>query len=323
MGRPGRSTSAIYLCRATLSFLLFFVIENGAAQGDLSALTDEFDNPASIADWSRVYQTESWGANQLEEFDIDTTRPGFARMVPYSSSWFDNWRGVLAYKLVEGDFVVTTRVQSRNRAETGPPGSQYSLAGIMIRTPRNITPATWTPGGENYLFLSFGAAGDPGNYQFEVKTTVNSMSTLVYEDIASDESTIQAARFGEVFILLRRTPTTAWTIHRRYHRPDMPQELQVGMTCYTDWPLVQATDPFTHNGTAYAGQGNPDLVASFDYYRFQNIELPQNLMGLDLLDEGEVPDSALLSFLGDNLPSGGPTPTPTTPPSSVSNWRLY
>ncbi|MCA9435214.1 MAG: hypothetical protein KC978_05480 [Candidatus Omnitrophica bacterium] len=291
-------------------------------QDDLASLSDEFDNPSTQSNWMRIYQVEQWGADQLEEYDFSGARPGWLRMVPYSSTWYQNWRGVLAFKEVTGDFMVTTHIQPRNRAGTGAPGSQFSLAGIMIRTPRNITPQTWTPGGENYVFLSIGAAGDPGVFQFEVKTTVDSDSNLVYTDANTSEATIRSARLGNYFIMLRRAPEEDWVVHRRYYREDMPQTLQVGMTCYTDWPTGSTFDPYVHNQITIT-TGNPDLVADFDYYRYARVELPSSLEGVDLLDTSEVSDADLLAFLGDQTqetptPSATPTQTPTETPTHTN-----
>src|SRR5690606_34907769 len=95
------------------------------------------------------------------------------------------------YKNVSGDFVFTSQVFVNNPEGTGVPDAHYSLAGLMIRTPRAMTSADqWTPGGQNYVFLSLGhgdnngpgtGGGNPVSppmAQLEVKTTINSESTL-------------------------------------------------------------------------------------------------------------------------------------------------
>lgn len=298
--------------------LLFFLCTPALSQGDLTALSDEFDDPSTISNWQRIYEVEQWGADQLEVYDFSGVRPGWLRMVPYSSVWYEEWRGVLAFKEVTGDFVATTHIQPRNRAGTGAPGSQYSLAGIMIRTPRNITRETWTPMGENYVFLSIGAAGDPGVYQFEVKTTVNSDSDLVFIDANTSEATIRSARIGDYFIMLRRGLGEDWVVHRRYFRDDMPDTLQVGMTCYTDWPTGSTFEPYVHNQITIT-TGSPDLVADFDYYRFNPVILPATLENANLLDEVAVPDADLLAYLGESLGEGvTPTPTFSESPTATS-----
>jgi len=198
-----------------------------------------------------------------------------------------------------GDFVVTTDVEVMNRSGKGPPRSQFSLAGIMVRTPRDVTPQSWKPGGENYIFLSLGAADWPNSYQFEVKTTRNSDSLLQISD-GVPRAMIQIARIGQHFITLKKPAGGTWTVHHRYHRPDMPKALQVGLTSYTDWASVQQyqNDPVRHNRTVIRG-GNPDLVAAFDFVRYHRPQVPTDLAGRNLSDPSAVPDNLLLRFLGD------------------------
>ncbi|MCA9018101.1 MAG: hypothetical protein KDA77_22455, partial [Planctomycetaceae bacterium] len=180
--------------------------ERNRIQDDLNVLSDEFDDPATLKQWSRIYQTEKTNADQLEKFDIGQTRPGWMVMMPYSSTWYMDYRGVLVYKQVKGDFVVTSNIRVARRGGDGAPRSNYSLAGLMIRTPREVTPQTWQPGGENYIFLSLGSARSPGTFQFEVKTTLNSRSTLAVTDAGTPTALIQIARIGNDFILLKKTP---------------------------------------------------------------------------------------------------------------------
>ena len=288
------------------------------AYDDLTALSDEFDDAGSISDWQRIYQVEGWGNNALRQFDINTTRPGRLTMEPYSSSWYGEWRGELTFKTVTGDFVITTEVEPRNRTGNGPPGSQYSLAGIMIRAPRAMTsPAQWTAGGQNYVFLSLGAASNPGTYQYEVKTTVNSISTLDISNGAPSRASVQVARLGPHLILLRRDDGGSWQIHRRYFRPDMPAALQAGLTVYTDWPTCESTGVEYQNRFVLTNglrlpngvtlnNPHPDLVAAFDYVRYTRPQVPNALAGANLSNPASVTDAQLLSFLGEsaNQPGG-------------------
>jgi len=295
-----------------------FACLHARAYDDLTALSDEFDSAHTVTNWQRIYQVEGWGNNALQTFDINSSRPGRMTMVPHSSSWYAEWRGELTFKTVTGDFVITTDVEPRNRAESGAPGSQYSLAGIMVRTPRAMTtPAQWTPGGQNYVFLSTGAANSPGTYQYEVKTTVNSQSTLYISNGAPARSSIQVARIGPHLILLRRGPGGAWQVHQRYFRPDMPTTLQAGLTVYTDWPTCEAVG-FQYQNQFVLTNGlrlpngvtlnncNPDLVAAFDYVRYSRPVVPANLAGANLSNAGAVSDAQLLAFLGEaaNMPGG-------------------
>lgn len=297
------------------------------AYDDLTILSDEFDSAQALANWHRIYQVEGWGNDVLQQFDISISRPGRMTMVPYTSSWYAEWRGELTFKVVTGDFVITTDVEPRNRAGTGAPGSQYSLAGIMVRAPRAMTsPAEWAAGGQNYVFLSLGAASNPGTYQFEVKTTSNSVSTLQISS-GVPRGSIQVARIGPHLVMLRRDEGGAWEVHRRYFRPDMPAMLQAGLTVYTDWPVCESVG-FEYqnqfvltnglrlpNGVVVSGC-NPDLVAAFDYVRYARPVVPASLAGANFSSAAAVSDAQLLSFLGEpvNVPGGAATAPALTSP---------
>lgn len=292
----------------------------GAGPSDLAPLSDEFSHPGSIQAWSRVEFVEQWNASQLEVHDVDLTTPDAMTMIPYTVSWFQNYRGPFVFKLVEGDFVFTTHITVSGRDGVSVPQSQYSLAGAFIRAPRDITPATWTPGGENYVFLSLGH-GDttPPSWQHEIKTTENSDSQLFLTPAPGPITTLQIARIGDAVICLRRAPGQSWQVHGRFHRDDFPATMQVGVVTYTDWLKCQTFDPFTHNSntlTAPLPHGvndpspfipfSPDLFARFDFARFARPEVPAELAGLDLSDPAQAPDAALLAFLGDNAHAPAP-----------------
>lgn len=286
---------------------------------DLCILSDEFNDPLTLANWQRLWQFEGWPGDQLQEIDVGITRPGFLTMLPYTSSWFQDLRGVLAFKLVSGDFVVSTRFQATNRAGTGAPERSFSLAGLFVRQPRPITsPAEWTPGGENYIFLSAGSANQPGTYQYEVKTTQDSDSVLQISPAcqgpcaAAPVFELRAARLeDDHFILLRREPGSPdWQVHRRYPRSDLAETLQVGLTTYTDWENIAGPywpdNQFGHNNTVIT-DGNPDLLAQFDHVRFLRPIIPPGLAGRDFsadYDPGNpdtVSDAELLDFLGEEV----------------------
>lgn len=284
-----------------------------ALADDLAFLTDEFENSATLANWQRVHLVEQWNADQLETYDIDTTRPGRLVMMPYTCTWYQNWRGPLSFKTVTGDVVLTTSAHVTGRDGVSPPRSDFSLAGIMFRTPRNITPQTWTPGGENYVFFSLGHGTGGLGYQFEVKTTVNSNSTLILQPAPGGAALLQVARLGAYVIVLRRPAGQPWQVHQRYHRPDFPATLQIGLVVYTDWTKTNIFTPFVHNSTVLhpplpdgVTDPNPnipfapDLIADFEYARFYRPTLPPELQGVDLTNATLVPDAMLLSFLGEH-----------------------
>lgn len=264
---------------------------------ELAALDDTFENSATLADWQRVWVVEEWPGDQLEVIDIDTSVAGSLWMQPYASGWFGDYRGALAFKEVDGDFVVTTSVHVTDRRLKAAPGASFSLAGILVRAPRAITAETWTAGGENYVFLSQGAR-QPGQYSGEIKTTVDSQSTLRFPPGAA-QSRIRIARIGEHVICLLDVGE-GWTVASwRYRRADFPSTLQVGLTAYTDWNTVDDYAPAAYNQTVLTEVGTPDLVARFEGITFRRPDIPKPFVGADLSNPDAVSDAELLSFLGD------------------------
>jgi len=289
------------------------------AGNDLAVLDDDFSNAATLANWQRVEQVEGWNISQLQTWDINASQPGRMVMIPHTVTWYQNYRGPMAFKEVTGNFIFTTEIHVSDRDDVGdsdadnvPDGASFSLGGVMIRSPRNITdPSQWTPGGEDYVFLSLGYGSTGSDFQFEVKTTDNSNSNLVLTTAGSDTATLRLVRIGNVVVTLRKLPGQDWVVHSRYRRNDFPETMQLGLVTYSDYGKVSSFDPFYHNGHALiSGQVvdptpgvpyRPDLVAGFEYARFARPVVPANLTGLDLFTQAS--DAQLLSFLGDTAGS--------------------
>lgn len=314
---------------------------------DLALLTDEFDDPTTLADWSEVNAAEGWGpaGAQFDAWHIDADGSGRMVLQPHTVVWYEDWRGPLVFKEVTGDFVITTRLRIMDRDDVGgsdlddvPGDAQFSLGGLMIRTPRPITSgaADWQPGshsdsgqvGENYVFLSMGYTTGENRFSFEVKTTRNSTSQLELTPLglSPNEVELRIARVGSAVIVLHRLEgQTDWTVHRRYSRTDFPETLQVGMVAYTDWEKANDLPPLEHNGSVLApgqivdpspGQPfSPDLTASFDYARFARPQVPAALADVDLVLAAS--DAQLLAFLGDAPADPNPAPPPVDEPLRV------
>jgi hypothetical protein len=306
----------------TLATLVLWLVVSPAGAVWLP-ISDEFDVPGTLANWTRVEQAEGWNTDQLQVWNINTAQPGRMVMKPYAVTWYQDYRGPLAFKSVSGNFSITTHVEVRNaNDQSQTPTASYSLAGPMLRAPRNITdPATqWMAGGEDYVFLSlgFGHGGISSGPQFEVKTTNNSNSVLELTPAPALTATIQLARLtnnvGTFVIAALQAPNAEWQIHRRYRRDDLAGTLQAGLVTYSDYATAATITPFQHNGTALT-PGNPllngavphpDLTAGFDYARFYDLgTLPAALVNANLLDTTAVPNSALLQLLA-------PGPAPPT-----------
>ncbi len=273
----------------------------------LQPLGDEFNDAATFARWQDIDEVEGWGVSSDESADINTTTPGHFRIVPKAMGWYMHLRGVLFFKEVSGDFIATTRLRVLSRHNPAnplePPNRLYSLTGIFLHEPRPYitqagpnpyrTDPVWPPADygsdyipntENYIFLSYGTAGNPGTRQFEIKTTRNSNSILYYGSTginqASNEAWMQLIRVGNTVVCLRKYSEAGnWIVENRYPNADHPfplfgSTLQVGLTAYTDWPNGE---PY-HNGGiqtswyanyAAPGPGQPDLVSEADYFRIQ------------------------------------------------------
>lgn len=291
------------------------------AFAQLHLLNDEFDDASTMSNWQNVNITEGWNATQIEQQDINTTEAGHLFMMPYTTGWYEDRRAPLLYKLVTGDFVFTTQVVMSARGGTGIPSSNYSLAGPMIRTPKTLSNGTtgWTAGQENYIFLSTGYADEnhhtcPGACpppHFEVKNTQNSNSNLRVSEVGSQIITIRMVRIGSVILVLYRTPDNDFIVHQRYNRNDFPAEMQVGFVTYTDWNKVFSYSTNDHNEYTLSPSVNPnindlsgnpsmpfnpDLEARFDYARFDEVTVPEELENVNLFNEAT--DEELLDFLG-------------------------
>ena len=285
---------------------LIFAIPGLGFADDLAPLGDEFDDASTFSDWQDLGLVEGWGTPSYEKADVDTTEPGRFHIVPGPNTWFAHLRGLLFFKEVSGNFVATMRVRVLSRHNSNDPGEvpnrSFSLTGIFVHGPRAIsqaapnpytTAAVWPPGDfgsdyvpdtENYIFLSYGSAGDPGIRQFEIKTTRNSNSQLYYSsngiDQSETESWLQLVRVGDTIVCLRKHHSGgAWIVENRYPNanhpfPDFGNTLQVGITAYTDWPSAA---PFNsagleasyHFNYAPPQDGDPDLISQVDYFRLR------------------------------------------------------
>jgi len=294
----------------------------------IAELSDEFDDGGSVAQWNRLNEVEGWNADQLNVYDINDTQAGRMVQQPHTAVWYQNWRGPMAFQSVTGDFAITSQVHITDRDDVGgsdaddiPGDAQFSLGGVMIRTPRDISnPAEdWAPGsmledgtnnGENYVFLSAGYGAAQNEFSLEAKTTRNSNSQLELTPLGQDANTVtvQIARIGSQVITLYQLPGQDWQVHRRYNRPDLPDTMQVGLVTYTDWSKASDFDPYVQNSTVLvpgvagdptpAEPFNPDITVGFEYARYVRPDVPDALTGADLTNPAQVSDAELLSFLG-------------------------
>jgi hypothetical protein len=284
---------------------------------------DHFDDICSLSAWSDIQVTEGWNIQSLESHDISLTNPGRLTLMPYTVSWFADYRGPLLYRMAADDFVMTGNISVTNRAGNSIPGSAYSLGGFMVRNPKSLTNGAsgWIAGQEDYVFLSIGHAsnghpscfGCPGPH-FEVKSTNNSNSNLNISSVDTAVADIRMVRLHPYVLVLYRHPGEEWVVHRRYFRNDLNDTVQVGMVTYTDWDKVATyTMPF-HNSHVLNDDLNPDpsnnsfipfapdIISQYDYIALENTSMPVAWAGLDLTNPNVVSDAQILEFYGNAIP---------------------
>lgn len=105
----------------------------------------------------------------------------------------------------------------------------------MVRAPREVTAANFESGKENWLFLTTGTVDQPGEPQFEAKTTMNSVSTLRSYPAQRGWIDLRIVRLRELFTLMYRYDGGEWSYLDQWVRPDLPETVQVGLIAYTDW----------------------------------------------------------------------------------------
>ncbi|HZG57758.1 hypothetical protein [Paenibacillus sp.] len=260
---------------------------------DIASLSDEFDDPATLDDWTELSTVEGH-KNWVDQLSIGEKHPGELFLSPYASGWFEDDRGVFLFKEVTGDFDVTFRLLTTGK-ETDVPQKSYSLAGLMAREPRDITMDTWTPGKENWLFITNGY-GSYGQYikQIETKTTIDSKSDLRLTQVRDGWIELRIIRLGDNFFTLYKPEGSTWTRGRTFPRPDLPDTLQVGIAAYSNGAYF-GSDIDSKTFNTIPENGPADLLVRGDYIRFARPNVPAELV--KQIQDGSLSDSALIEFL--------------------------
>lgn len=236
----------------------------------LADLSDEFNDPASLTRWRWHHQVEGW-PDLTRAVAIDQVRgEGVLRLEPATSGWYEDWHAPFLFKEVTGDFDATMRLRTSGLT-TPMPTRTWSLAGLMARQPRTVTPATWRAGEENWVFITTGTAAQLTQSVIETKTTRNSGSRLELTATCGGWIELRMIRSGALFVLMSRCPGGEWEVRTRFDRPDLGATLQVGLAAYTDWDTMQ--ERFGPQGAARFNpkgipEGHPDLRVVVDHIRF-------------------------------------------------------
>jgi len=152
-----------------LSLALACGTSSGGQQPDagtdagVAALSDAFTGSSLDPSWTVV---NSWAVTLVAERLV--AGGGSLTMTPTQGVlWSNTSRGVLVYKLVTGDFMVTTTAHAHKAsAPTQPPDSGVHLGGLMARSPSSDS------GQENYLFAAVGVGDQMGRLTVQTKNTL-------------------------------------------------------------------------------------------------------------------------------------------------------
>lgn len=172
---------------------------------------------------------EDWSVFNPQAVDIQSKNGSLLLTLKHRALWFMQQRGVLVYKPVQGDFKITADVWTAKHSDpTQPPGGDghVQLGGLMARNGNG--------GRENYVFI---VAGDDGDgLSIETKNTTQGISKYDGPRWDSPNAELRLCRFGQTFNLYKRhiDAKEAWILAASFDRPDLPDDLQVGLNIYTD-----------------------------------------------------------------------------------------
>lgn len=256
------------------------------------AFADDFDGTALDPAWQWLHDVEGW-PDQMRKVAV---AGGALELEPWTTAWFEDHHGPMVFRELTGDFVATARVRSRG-LRAAVPRKSYSFAGLIARAPRDVTPKTWQPGGEDHVFITSGVGEDPGVLNVETKTTDDSYSELTLQPIDPGWTDLAIVRAGETFAMLYREASGSWTLSDTFVRPDLPSTLQLGIAAYTDWEDMTDyhSDADGYHRTVL--KRKPDLRASVDQVTAQPLPEQFDVGGLGMLDDAQV-EELLTPLLG-------------------------
>ncbi|RYY94920.1 MAG: hypothetical protein EOO11_16925 [Chitinophagaceae bacterium] len=276
---------------------------------DISALSDEFSDTASVRNWNAFHLVEGF-PDKIRHMGM---RNGLLELESHPAGWYADYQAPFLFKPVTGNFDVTMRLRVRGASGDSLPATEWSLAGIMVREPKPTNAATWEPRSENWLFLTTGIADRPGTPVFESKTTANSLSNLRLRPARAGWVELRIIRVDASFILLSRYDGEGWQVRDRFYRPVLSYSLQVGLNFYSGFnsiPAAIGADPRAQNA-AVARDVPTDMLVEVDYIRYARPRLNTERLaalrqpgfnalyygGGNLLTDYSLSDEALLKLL--------------------------
>lgn len=240
------------------------VVDEGPPPDPLSVLDDDFEGTDNLETrgWT-LYKSAAVASQACSGGECDfRALAGGGGVGGTTSFWFDGTAdGILAYKLVTGDFDARLRCRVRNTANSGNPAvTNFRIAGLAVHDPVRTSNVF------NYLHIGAGSAAQAQN-RIEWKTTDDggqaSNDTSAFNSAAwaggNLDVDLRIVRAGQVFTLYYRASSgdllddvAAWstltTINRSSNlTPDrdtngalanlavaLPDTLQIGLVVYSN-----------------------------------------------------------------------------------------
>lgn len=194
--------------------------ENVLTDDSLLYLNDDFSSDSLSTEWI------TYNGNMV---NISISSGQLIMAPNVESVWWLKERGPMIYKMINGDFSLSTKVQTRKASDTTQyPDKEWQLGGIMLRDPDSENPER----GENYVFIVVGYRGTL--LQVEVKSTFLGKSEVIGISWPHGDAELRISRKGSLFYMMaRKNSTQKWQVIKIYERPDLPNELQAGLIVYS------------------------------------------------------------------------------------------
>jgi hypothetical protein len=202
---------------------------SAGAGGSTCAFSDDFENGSLDPCWATLNGTS---ASPLIEIEQAGGVLHLRAINGQNGVWYQGATKSLVYKLVTGNFKVTTMAHPRKRTNVNEaPSLALHVGGLMARHPSSNGGNT-----ENYLFTMVGSNefAEPG---VEIKSTTNGASQWSEPTWSNPlAAELRLCRLGASFHAYKRAPGSGGWILADHQgqamaisRPDLPETLQVGL----------------------------------------------------------------------------------------------
>lgn len=186
--------------------------------------------------------------------------------------WYFSNIGPFVYQEVDGNFLVTSRLQVKG-IKTNSPKFFWSLAGIMVRQPNPDQMK------ENWIYTMLGTDMNH-KYVIDQKNTVLDRSDFTVYLVEDTWVTLAMIRIGDYLLSAYKLDNEDWNLLKKYKREDFQDKLEVGISNISDWEV----------------QNESDVVGVFDWIKFYRIDVIEDLNEKVVNHESEV-DQYILEIL--------------------------